>query len=151
LSQTEAGYLCSTVQRHLSCFRPCQAAPFPPGRSSCLFEDRLQLAFPDRAFENGMVFLVLVGVGHREGCDSLIKRVALAHVAAEHGGKSGPGMGKSEGPSAPSGEEVHFGTPEGLHADADLHVAQLADKVMAVALNAGAPGPTRGTCRSRAA
>ena len=98
------------------------------GSLTGVLEDCLHRPLLHRAFEGGVVPLVLVGVGHCKSHDGLVEDVALAHVPAESGRVPGPGMREGEGPSAPSGVDVHLGLAESLHPDAQLHVPQLADE-----------------------
>jgi hypothetical protein len=51
-----------------------------------LFEHRLHPALPDGAVEGGVVLLILVGVGRREGRQGSVEGVALAPVSAQPGG-----------------------------------------------------------------
>ena len=79
-----------------------------PRTSPRFLEDRLHLALADCAGERGVVLLVLVGAGHREGRNGAIERVALAQVPAERDRASGPGVGERKRPATPAGVEVQL-------------------------------------------
>ena len=107
------------------------------GILSLLLELGFDLPSLDGALQRRVVLLVLVRVGDGEGRERLVEGVAPPHVPAEQDRGARARVGERERPSTPGGVEIHFGGAEGLHADADLDVPQLADKEVSL----GARGP----------
>src|ERR671923_168031 len=93
----------------------------------------------DRLLQGLVVGLGLVGVQAGEARERPVGGVALAEVAGQQGGAGGAGVALGEQGAADAGVVQQGGAVHAVHGDRALHVAELADVVVA----AGHPGPAQ--------